>query len=73
MGTGPARDVGKLPDLRSAAMTNADAYAALYDSVEAQRTRLAGSEREDRWRGEAARIERVEPRRELSDNLEIVG
>ncbi len=54
-------------------MTNADAYAALYDSVEAQRTRLAGSEREDRWRGEAARLFRFDPRRELSGNLEIVA
>ena len=55
-------------------MTNAEAYAARHDAVEAQRIQLYGSQRqEDRWDAEAATVFRSDPRRELDANLEIIA
>lgn len=53
-------------------MTSAQAYAAMVEAYEAQQARIRGRE-QDRWGGDTAGRFRMDPRRPLSPNLEMIA
>lgn len=53
-------------------MINVEAYAALVEAHEAQQARIRGP-REDRWGGDTAARFRMDPRRPLTPNLQMIA